>query len=92
MTKLTSLEGKRKKPAPCRHCGREPACPDLTCPRLKSFGEDGDGYVQYEYITQESPREIHLHFHGMSAEEAQALTEQFSEPEPEPEPDGPKAA
>jgi hypothetical protein len=80
MTKLVDLEGKKKaREKPCPHCGAEKACPDLTCKRLKSYGEDGQGYVEYEYVTPEPPREVHLHFHGMTAEEIREIAELFGE-------------
>lgn len=77
--KLTSMEGKRKKP--CPYCGAESACPDWTCKKIKAIVIE-DGYQQVEYFTPADmegpgPREIHLHFHGMGAEEVAALTERF---------------
>lgn len=81
MTKLTTLDSRRKA-KPCPHCGAEPACPDLTCARLKSYGEDGEGYKQWDYVTPEGPREVHLHFHGMTAEEIRDIAALF-EPDKE---------
>lgn len=79
MTKLVDLEGKKKaREKPCRHCGRTPACPDWTCERLKSvvYEANSDGsYEQYEYVTQESPRELHVHIYGASNELVKELME-----------------
>lgn len=77
MTKLTSLEGKKKKASPCPYCGREPACPDWTCPRLKAVITE-DSYQQVEFVTEadlerQGPRELHIHIQGGGTEVLQTL-------------------
>jgi hypothetical protein len=50
--------GEKRKPAdPCPYCGNKPACPDFTCPRIKSVwsGPDGEWEIQFHDPRDDAP-------------------------------------
>jgi hypothetical protein len=42
-SKVVGIDSAKKPDTPCLYCGKSPACPNLTCPRIKfaELFEDG---------------------------------------------------
>jgi hypothetical protein len=49
MNKVTGIDKNKKADKPCQFCGKTPACPDWTCPRLASVTVDENGW-QVEFV------------------------------------------
>lgn len=41
--KVVGIEGGKKPEAACLYCGKVPACPDMTCPKVSRFELFDDG-------------------------------------------------
>ena len=50
MTKIVGIDKNKKAEPSCQFCGKTPACPDWTCPRIASVTVDSDGW-QVEFVT-----------------------------------------
>jgi hypothetical protein len=62
MTKIVGIGGGKKTPEKppesCDHCGASPACPGITCPRIKRYWADPSGAWEVTYHKTWTPTNI----------------------------------
>jgi hypothetical protein len=49
MSKVRDISSGKKPEKSCQFCGKTPACPDWTCPRIASVTVDESGW-QVEFV------------------------------------------
>ncbi len=55
MTKIVDFDRGKKPPATCPYCGKEPACVDFTCPRIKRVASDDSGAWDITFFRPKDP-------------------------------------